>query len=1064
MATSSVILDIRANTKRALSDFKTFSSQLDNKFLISGLKLDVVRNALSQINREFKKSLGEEGLSSAQSLKAAENQVAVLTNVFAGFSKTASAQITEDFSSALNKVAVKTGSTLTDVKKSLAAVPFLSNSLSSAQKEKTLTDILSLQTSARRAGLGEDAGGIISRFLAGQVTGKDLLQTPDALSNSLGKELSTAGGFGEVNSVEQRTQILKQALANIDLEKFAEETGGFRTVLERFSAALFNPKEGLFGSLKEFTLANDEEPTNLFKETTALFNSIFGPEGFIMTLGRELGKAFGLGGQDDEFVKFLGRGIRFITNLIKGVTALIDDVMANPIVKSAIDITKKAFNGVVSIFKGLEKLIVDPSNLSTFSSVSVEDITKSVSQVGESTRKFLKLIGATIRGEDISDEAEGGASIAATLVKETGHTMLVFFKEIGESLLAKAGTIAIEVAKTLPGVIGSLISKIVGGEGGIIPQLLLALGVGKLAMGAGKTVGALRSAAYSQGGGAGGLGRSALSRVNQEFGYALNEGGMSSRELERRNRQRDARNRRMGGGLGRPPGGLGRPPGEPDLGLIEAADEILGQLRDEGRNEDDNRRESRAKTAAFARRREKDFLDRKITVNTSEFATRLPDRYGMIRPKKEESLADQINRNMNIGQQFSRSKINTQTSMFAPSIGELFPYLAIDDDQINPKLIAAREAREEEEREKQYEINYESAERNRKARPRRDVRNRYARRYGRGALMRNQAGRVIKGLPKMGGKLGLAVGGLGLLAGGLGLFNAGDAEAAEFDPETGMMVEPPPEPKKPTGQKAMESLSGGMEGAMLGATIGSIVPGVGTAAGAVIGGIIGGVAPLIDEGTKKGAVEFISGMGKSISDLTSGIGKGATNLVTLAGKWWGELGNKLKGFFTESLPKMMWEALNVFYGGLPRTLLNFGKSLATNMLKSVAEFDLGKTLKDSWSSMVNALRGKGWTPDGERAVGGPFTRGGTYLVGERGPELATFGQSGTITTNRELQAMFRPNQNSARAQATTVFNITVNATGLAGDDIAKAIKPAVTRIIDDAWSTQNAPTGRRTTV
>ena len=66
MATSSVILDIRANTTRALADFKRFSAQLDNKFLISGLKLDVVRSALGQINREFQKSIGEQGLTAGQ--------------------------------------------------------------------------------------------------------------------------------------------------------------------------------------------------------------------------------------------------------------------------------------------------------------------------------------------------------------------------------------------------------------------------------------------------------------------------------------------------------------------------------------------------------------------------------------------------------------------------------------------------------------------------------------------------------------------------------------------------------------------------------------------------------------------------------------------------------------------------------------------------------------------------------------------------------------------------------------------------------------------------------------
>jgi len=36
---------------------------------------------------------------------------------------------------------------------------------------------------------------------------------------------------------------------------------------------------------------------------------------------------------------------------------------------------------------------------------------------------------------------------------------------------------------------------------------------------------------------------------------------------------------------------------------------------------------------------------------------------------------------------------------------------------------------------------------------------------------------------------------------------------------------------------------------------------------------------------------------------------------------------------------------------------------------------------------------------GARAAGGPVMGGGTYLVGERGPELFTPGTSGNITPN-----------------------------------------------------------------
>lgn len=43
--------------------------------------------------------------------------------------------------------------------------------------------------------------------------------------------------------------------------------------------------------------------------------------------------------------------------------------------------------------------------------------------------------------------------------------------------------------------------------------------------------------------------------------------------------------------------------------------------------------------------------------------------------------------------------------------------------------------------------------------------------------------------------------------------------------------------------------------------------------------------------------------------------------------------------------------------------------------------------------------------DGPRAAGGPVAAGGTYLVGERGPELVTMGAGGTVHNARETERM-----------------------------------------------------------
>jgi hypothetical protein len=73
------------------------------------------------------------------------------------------------------------------------------------------------------------------------------------------------------------------------------------------------------------------------------------------------------------------------------------------------------------------------------------------------------------------------------------------------------------------------------------------------------------------------------------------------------------------------------------------------------------------------------------------------------------------------------------------------------------------------------------------------------------------------------------------------------------------------------------------------------------------------------------------------------------------------------------------------------------------------------------TSLTDAMRFRG-----ARAAGGPVTAGGTYLVGERGPELLTMGARGGYVT-----------PNSAMGGA----NITVNMpAGSNGDDVVRALQ------------------------
>jgi hypothetical protein len=64
-----------------------------------------------------------------------------------------------------------------------------------------------------------------------------------------------------------------------------------------------------------------------------------------------------------------------------------------------------------------------------------------------------------------------------------------------------------------------------------------------------------------------------------------------------------------------------------------------------------------------------------------------------------------------------------------------------------------------------------------------------------------------------------------------------------------------------------------------------------------------------------------------------------------------------------------------------------------------------KNVSDPYAAMAGAadlssLAGLDFS--GFRAAGGPVSRGGSYIVGERGPELFTPGASGSITPNNAM--------------------------------------------------------------
>lgn len=225
----------------------------------------------------------------------------------------------------------------------------------------------------------------------------------------------------------------------------------------------------------------------------------------------------------------------------------------------------------------------------------------------------------------------------------------------------------------------------------------------------------------------------------------------------------------------------------------------------------------------------------------------------------------------------------------------------------------------------------------------------------------------------------------------------------------------------------------------MGAMIGSVIPGVGTAVGATIGAIIGGAAPLMDKGVRDAVGRFIGDIGKSLSDGAKGISNAISSGIKSLQGGWESVTKTTQGWVMNLLPQKIQETIGYFTEELPKKIKGLAVGLGISMLDSVKNFNLGQAVLDTWETIK-----KNFTP---RRVGGIVERGVPYRVGESGEELFIPSQSGSIINNATLNGL--ASRSASGGSSNVTFNVTINATGLAGNDIAAAIQPAVIKILDD---------------
>ena len=456
MAISNLNLNVTANTARALADFNKFSRSLDNKFLVSGLKLDVVRSALNQINRDFQRAIGEQGLASASSLRAAQNQAALLTQTFKGFASESALAITTNIGTALNQVAVTAGGTMKDVQKTLLATPFISTRLSEDVRLGLSKGVMEFQTNIRRAGLGDNFGGVAQQFLMGTKTTMQMVQSGNPLEMFLGSELIKRGaGVGEIASPEMRSKLMKDlvedsALGN-QLKIAAKRAAGFRIILEDMNSTLFNPESGVFGSLRK-VVDSAGKSTTMFDEVERLVDQVFGDNGMFATLVKSFRSVFGSGDPMRPFID----GVQFMTRIFKSIT----DYFNTPGFKAVLGYVKDIVERVTTVFTGIYQQIRG-------SSFSSSEITRTIGEIGESIRGYIRQFGETIRNKNVSGESGFAGDILGTLVEEVGRTAVVLIRELFATLIQKVPEIATAVLPALNKGINSILKDTFGKFSGL---------------------------------------------------------------------------------------------------------------------------------------------------------------------------------------------------------------------------------------------------------------------------------------------------------------------------------------------------------------------------------------------------------------------------------------------------------------------------------------------------------------------------------------------------------------------------------------------------------------------
>ena len=448
---ANISLDIKANTQKALGEFKKLSRELDNKFLVQGLKLDVVKTAFRDITRQFDSAVSDQGFKAGETATQLRNNLSANLVALKRFGGEASNQLSgqlQDITATLRAQGTIGAEAYTAAINNISFADFGGTNAERKQQFKKLTEEIAIFGQETADVYSIPAAPDLAETLAGDMSADDAFEFGSPMTNLINKVIREApGGLAELSSLSsiQRTKLLETIVDTFQEEESfikgkadLEKSAPFLRI-RREIEGLFEPTKGIFGALREITIG--KETTSLVQEAAKLINTIFGREtGIFAILNKSLSDTFG----GFDVLGIIIQGTKLLTF---GLEKL-GEFFGSETFKSFLEVftpIQEAFEGVLA-----NGFSFNPSSINEF-----------IDQIFASIQGLITNIGEFIKGID-------GSKI--------GGIVSNLFDNLVETVKVLFGTISELIKGIDAGQLGGVIASALDSLTEILPSLISLLG------------------------------------------------------------------------------------------------------------------------------------------------------------------------------------------------------------------------------------------------------------------------------------------------------------------------------------------------------------------------------------------------------------------------------------------------------------------------------------------------------------------------------------------------------------------------------------------------------------